>query len=109
MGEEPTGETTSLLPKPLPPPGEASLSPLLTPKRVPQGLMVGKGELLRVVEARGGGTALRGVMEGKPGALEVGVTLRPPGYLREGGEGESEGLQLETGEVIQVGWVEVEI
>uniref|UniRef100_A0AAZ3QFW5 Uncharacterized protein n=1 Tax=Oncorhynchus tshawytscha TaxID=74940 RepID=A0AAZ3QFW5_ONCTS len=54
------------------------------------------------------GYSAQGVMEGKPGALEVGVTLRPPGYLREGGEEEeSEGLQLETGEVIQVGWVEV--
>lgn len=107
VGEEAMVERTSLPPKPHPPLGEASLSLLLTPKWVPQELMVGKGELLRVVEARGGSTALRGVVEGNPGALEVGVALKPPGYLREGVQEESEGLQLETGEVIQVVWVEV--
>lgn len=84
-------ETTTLSPL-----GEASLLTLqLTPKRVPQGLMVG-----RVEEVEQGGSELLkeimgplvggfqiplvGLMHGA--VLELGETVvKPPGYLREGG------------------------
>lgn len=85
------GETTAL-----PPHGEASLLTLqLTPKRVPQELMDGRGEVVAQVDSellkeimgpRVGGirAPLVGLMLGA--VLELGeIVVKPPGYLREGG------------------------